>query len=268
MISIQELIKLKTDKFDKSKVKLVRHKDTRYEYRDVIKDRKALLEYQKEQETEIFKDTEYIISFIGQENSKALLFGMFKVGKVTKKNGKFYYDLEEIFSDNNLNDRIIIDWGKAAISWHQWYHKNTKEVIEILPKGYLGEFPGITNFVLDYEELGRLIKNPDANRDWKNHLSSICGIYMILDTNTGNQYIGAAYGNEGIWQRWTEYSKTKHGGNNKLMKLCQSDSDYHQKFQYTVLQSLPSNISQKEVIKIENLYKIKFGTKAHGLNEN
>ena len=58
MISIQELIKLKTDKFDKSKVKLVRHKDTRYEYRDVIKDRKALLEYQKEQETEIFKDTE------------------------------------------------------------------------------------------------------------------------------------------------------------------------------------------------------------------
>ena len=29
MISIQDLIRLKTDKLDKSKVKLVRHKDTR-----------------------------------------------------------------------------------------------------------------------------------------------------------------------------------------------------------------------------------------------
>ena len=268
MLTIQELIRLKTDKLDKAKVKLIRHKDSRLEYREVIKDKEALLEYQKEQGKEVFKDTDYIISFIGQESTKSLLFGIFKVGSVHKKNGKYYYDLSEVSIYNELIDRVVIDWGNAAIKWDQWYDKNPKEILEILPKGYLGEFPGLTNFVLDFQELKKLTDNPDANRDWKNHLSSINGIYMILDTKTGNQYIGSAYGKQGIWQRWSDYSKTKHGGNKTLIELCKSDNNYHKHFQYTVLQSLPSNLSNKEVIKIENLYKEKFGTRAHGLNEN
>lgn len=268
MLTIQELIRLKTDKLDKAKVKLVRHKDSRLEYRDVIKDKEALLEYQKEQGKEVFKDTDYIISFIGQESTKSLLFGFFKVGNVSKKNGKYFYDLSEVSIYNELIDRVIIDWGNAAIKWDQWYDKNPKEILEILPKGYLGEFPGLTNFVLDFQELKKLVDNPDANRDWKNHLSSINGIYMILDTETGNQYIGSAYGKEGIWQRWSTYSKTKHGGNKKLIELCEFDINYHKNFQYTVLQSLPSNMSKNEVINIETLYKKKFDSKAHGLNQN
>jgi hypothetical protein len=268
MLTIQELISLKTNKLDNSKVKLVRHKDNRLEYRNLIKDKEALLEYQKEQEKEVFKDTDYIISFIGQESTKSLLFGIFKVGQVSKKNGKYFYDLKKVNILNDMIDRVVIDWGNAAIKWEQWYHKNPKEIIEILPKGYLGEFPGLTNFVLDFQELKKLIVNPDANRDWKNHLSSINGIYMILDNKTGNQYIGSAYGKEGIWQRWVEYSKTKHGGNKTLIELCNQDSNYQNNFKYTVLQSLPSNLNKRDVIKLENLYKSKFGTKAHGLNEN
>jgi len=268
MLTIQELISLKTDLLDSSKVKLVRHKDSRLEYRDVIKDKKQLLEYQKEQEKEVFKDTDYIVSFVGQESTKSLLFGIFKVGSVTKRKGKYYYELTQISIYDELIDRVIIDWGNAAIKWDQWYNKNPKEVIEILPKGYLGEFPGLTNFILNFNELKKLITNPDANRDWKNHLSSVNGIYMILDTKTGNQYIGSASGKQGIWQRWTEYTNTKHGGNKKLIKLCNISPDYHKNFQYTVLQSLPSNLSNKEVNKIEKLYKEKFGTKSNGLNEN
>jgi len=70
------------------------------------------------------------------------------------------------------------------------------------------------------------------------------------------------------WQRWVEYSKTKHGGNKTLIELCNQDSNYQNNFKYTVLQSLPSNLNKRDVIKLENLYKSKFGTKAHGLNEN
>ena len=81
-------------------------------------------------------------------------------------------------------------------------------------------------------------------------------------------HIGSAYGKEGIWQRWVEYSKTKHGGNKTLIELCNQDSNYQNNFKYTVLQSLPSNLNKRDVIKLENLYKSKFGTKAHGLNEN
>ena len=267
-LTLQEIISLKTDIFDNSKVQLVRHKDSRTEYRDILKDRNKLIEYQKEQSSEVFKNTDYIVSFIGQERSKSLLFGFFKVNGVKKIDEKFYYDLEEIAVCGDLIDRVVIDWGKATLAWHQKYKSYPKEIVEILPKGYLGEFPGLTNFILEFQELKRLIENPDANRDWKNHLSSVNGIYMILDKFTGNQYIGSACGKDGIWQRWFEYSKTKDGGNKLLIKLLETDNEYHKNFQYTVLQTLPSNLTQKEVVGIEKLYKIKFGTKSHGLNLN
>lgn len=269
MLSIQELISLRTNIFDKKKVKLVRHQDSRIEYRDVIKDRKKLIQYQKEQGTNVFGNTDYLVSFIGQESTKSLLFGFFKVGNVEQsENGKFYYKLEEIDVCPELIDRVIIDWGKATRAWHQDYRKYRKQVLEILPKGYLGEFPGLTNFILDYNELKRLFDNPDANREWKNHLSSVNGIYMILDKLTGNQYIGSACGKFGVWQRWNDYAKTKHGGNQLLIELHLSDSEYQRNFQFTILQTLPSNLTSKEVTNIESLYKKKFGTRFHGLNKN
>lgn len=274
MITFQELVELKTNLFKSSKVKLVRHKDSRKEYKDILKDRGNLLEYQRIQGKDVFKNTDYLISFTGMESTKALLFGIFKVKDVrvkwSEKEQKevFYYTLTEEEICTDLIGRVVIDWGKSSISWHQWYHKQEKEVLEILPKGYLGEFKGLTNFILDYNELRKLISNPDANRDWRSNLSSVNGIYMILDTKTGNQYIGSAYGKGGIWQRWSDYASNIHGGNKKLKELCDNNKNYKQNFQYTILQSLPSNISAKEVIKIENLYKEKFGTKSFGLNEN
>ncbi len=274
MITLREIIELKTDKLKDSRIKLVRHKDSRREYRDILKDRDNVLEYQRLQSKEVFKNTDYLISFTGLEGTKALLFGIFKVEDVgTKWHEKeqkevFYYTLTEEKLCDDLIDRLVIDWGTATLSWHQWYDKQEKEVLEILPKGYLGEFKGLTNIVLDFDDLKKLISNPDANRDWKGNLSSVNGIYMILDKKEGKQYIGSAYGKGGIWQRWSDYAINVHGGNKLLKKLCKSDVNYKQNFQYTVLKSLPSDINKKEVIRLENLFKQKFGTRAFGLNEN
>lgn len=266
--NLNELISLKTNFFDNSRVKLVRHKDNRKEYREIIKDREQLIDYQKSQEKPVFSKTDYIISFVGQEGTKALFFGVFKIKGVQKREKDFLYDIEEVNILEEFIGRIVIDWGLATRKWEQHYDKNPKEILEILPKGYLGNFPGLTNFVLDFEELRKLITNPDANKDWKNHLSSINGIYLILDKTTGNLYIGSANGNGGIWQRWTEYVKTKTGGNKLLIDLCCNNNNYHKNFQFTVLQTLPSNITQKEIIQIENLYKLKFGSRFYGLNAN
>lgn len=268
MLTIQEILNLKTDLFISSKVKLVRHKDSRVEYRELIKDRQELLNYQKKQPKPIFHDCDYIISFIGQERKKSILFGIFKVNGYKIINGYFYYDLVQLSDFECFSNRIIIDWGRNAIAWHQWYDKQEKEIIQILPSGYLGDFPGLLNFVLEFEELERLFKNPEANEDWKNHLSSVNGIYLILDSKTGNQYIGSANGQNGIWQRWSDYAKTFHGGNQNLIKLCESDKNYHKHFRYSILQTLPSNITKPEIDKIECLYKEKLGTKALGLNKN
>ncbi|MEJ8803422.1 GIY-YIG nuclease family protein [Pontibacter sp. H249] len=265
-LTLQDILNLKTDLFRNAKVKLVRHKDNRKEYRELIKDKAKLIEYQREQSKEVFKGCDYIISFIGQEGTKSLLFGIFKVNGVEKGEKYFYYDLEQVQDLDYLIDRVVIDWGENAIAWHQWYHKQPKEVVQILPKGYLGAFPGLLNFVLEFDELQKLTKNPDANQDWKNHLSAVNGIYMILDAKTGNQYIGSACGEGGIWQRWNDYARTFHGGNKELIRLCDADPEYHKNFRYSVLQALPSNLTRREIVAIEYLYMQKLGTRVHGLN--
>ena len=265
---LRDILKLKSDALENKKVKLVRHKDSRAEYRELIKDRDELLKYQKSQSKPVFHDCDYIISFIGIERSKSILFGVFKVNGSTIVNGENYYDLEQLHQFDEFSNRIVIDWGSSAISWHQWYDKRPKEVVQILPKGYLGEFTGLLDFVLTFEELKRLIDNPEANEDWKHQLSSVNGIYLILNSKNGEQYIGSANGKGGIWQRWSEYAKKIHAENVKLKELYNQDNSCHKHFRYSILQPLPSNITKKEIDKIENLYKEKLGTRVFGLNLN
>ncbi|WP_082893377.1 GIY-YIG nuclease family protein [Rufibacter ruber] len=264
-LTLQDLLDLKSDLFKNAKVKMVRHKDNRREYRDLIKDKASLLEYQREQSKEVFKDCDFIISFVGQKGTKSLLFGIFKVKGVEKRETSFYYDLEQVGGFDYLVDRVVVDWGDNSIAWHQWYHKQPKEVVQILPNGYLGSFPGLLNFVLDFDELQKLTQNPEANQDWKSHLSAVNGIYLILDSQTGNQYVGSACGNEGIWQRWCNYAYNSHGNNKKLIELC-SNPGYGRNFRFSILQTLPANLSKKEVVAIEYLYMRKLGTRAYGLN--
>ncbi|EPT9254034.1 GIY-YIG nuclease family protein [Vibrio alginolyticus] len=268
MFSFSELFSLKSDILGKYKVKFVRHKDSRKEYRDVIKDRDELLKYQAHQSKNVFKDCDFIVSFFGQESSKSLFIGVFKVDSWSEMDDGFHYELTEVDVCEDFKDRVVVDWGKATLSWHQWAHDNDKEILEVLPKGYLGVFPGLLNFILDFDELRLLHENLDANREWYHHLSSINGIYLTLDEKAGKQYIGSAYGKEGLWQRWSEYAKTGHGSNKLLKELCIDDPLYAKNFKFTVLQSLPSNVSSKDVINLESLYKQKLGTRLFGLNAN
>ena len=203
MITLQELLELRSDVFNKKNTKLIRHKDTRgiWDFKEIVTNREMLLDYQREQSKDIFK-CDYIISFIGLEQMKSLLFGVFKVNrdKIERKDNRYYYELTEVAGFEDYNERIIINWGKSGQAWHQWYD-NIKEVVEILPVGYIGSFLGYFNFVLDFNELEKIVTNRDSNKDWVIHLSAINGIYLILDSKTGDQYIGSANGKDGIFGR-------------------------------------------------------------------
>ncbi|MBA4077390.1 MAG: hypothetical protein C0508_20335 [Cyanobacteria bacterium PR.023] len=266
MITLRQVLSSQSNILENARVKLVRHQDRRQQYRDVIKDKKKLLEYQREQRKDVFKGCDYIVSFIGREHSQAILFGVFRVKGRNPVDG--HYDLESISEFDALIDRLIIDWGKSAITWHQWYNKQPKEVIEILPQGYIGNFEGLLSFVLDYNDLKTLFAYPEANRDWKYHLSAVNGVYLILDSHTGQQYIGSACGEQGIWQRWKDYALNGTGNNKELVVLLQTDKNYCRHFRFSVLQTLPSNITKREIDKIEKLYKEKMGSRVHGLNQN
>ena len=269
MLTLAQILQSQSSILEGKRVKLVRHKDSRAEYRDAIKDRSKLLSYQQTQGRDVFGDCEYIISFMGLERSRSLFFGVFKVLGSQFVDGHYLYNLQQVEAFDGLVDRLVIDWGASARAWLQWYDRQEKAVIEILPSGYIGSFPGLQDFVLEFDELKTLIDNPEANHDWNHHLSAVNGVYLILDRKTGKQYIGSAYGHEGVWGRWKTYAATGHADNKELKKLLSTDPTYASRyFCYSILQTLPSNMTARESVEIESLYKRKLGTRAHGLNEN
>lgn len=120
---------------------------------------------------------------------------------------------------------------------------------------------------LSFEQLREIIEG--RYDDYYRALSVVKGIYMIIDGNTGKQYIGSAYSDEGIWGRWKTYAETYHGGNLELIKLYKNENEkYFYKFKYIILQILPMRMSDKEVIEMESKYKNRFLTREFGLNAN
>ena len=272
---------LGTKHFDASRrTKLVRHQDTTYDlHKLLIHDQLEI--YQSVQGRHVFSKCDQIVSFIGRENSKAQFFGVFDVvgyhhnpGNQWPEQflypsmpvGHYIYSLVENKKFVDLKGRVVIEWGQSTRAWTQWL--KSKEVVEILPKGYVRTFPGYLDFVLDYKELQRIIEYPDSNKEWHLRLAAVAGIYLIADTMTGKQYVGSAYGQEGILGRWKSYAGNGHGENDQLLDLIQSDPTYANYFRFTVLRTLPKTITNREVIEYETLYKEKLGSRAFGLNSN
>jgi len=287
MITLNELLENRNFDFSDDTV-LVRHKDSRIDMFDLI-DQNLFEYYQSAQIKTSFENAKFMIVFIGLESTKALFYDIYKVcGTKDLKSIKFpekykkiypewdknlenakWYNLEPLIGFEDLKQRIIINWGQGTLAWVQKYNKkNTKEIIEILPTGYVKEFTDYLNFTLSYNELKKMTEYPEANKRWIDKLSSVSGIYLILDKKTGNQYIGSAYGVNGIWGRWNNYVKNYHGGNKQLIELLERDNNYYLNFQWAILETLPANLSKEKVISYEIRYKEKLGTRAFGLNSN
>lgn len=99
-------------------------------------------------------------------------------------------------------------------------------------------------------------------------LSQVKGVYLIIDTTDGRQYIGSAYGEKGIFGRWSEYVNTHHGGNAEFIKLLKKEPERYRKFRFTILKIFSEGATVKEVLDAEDLYKAKLGSTEFGLNDN
>lgn len=267
MITIQEL--LYNRGLDRStKVKLVRHKDRRLDLYNLYRtDRDAFLRYQCHQKHDVFNNVDYIVSFIGEKGMLARFVGVWKVGeKRTTTDGCFEYSLSEADGYEDLKERVIIRW-ENAISWHQWI-RNRMEVLEISPGLHYKRFTDYSDLILDFNELCEIVECQYS--DWRLLLSAIRGVYLITDLNTGKLYVGSAYGEDGIWGRWSEYVTTGgHGGNKSLRELTAQDENYASKyFQFSILMLLPKTVTAEEAISKEQLFKRKLGSNSFGLNNN
>ncbi len=180
---------------------------------------------------------------------------------------KFHYVLRRIEGFAELENRVVVDWGSGTLAWVQW--AKNKRVIEILPAGQLLRvFTDYLGFTLTRSELEYLCRDPEANKEWRARLSAVAGVYLILATTTGAQYVGSAHGADGLWGRWAEYARNGHGGNKLLRELVDEDVAYPDAFSYSILQILPRTATRNEVLNWERLYKEKLGSRAVGLNAN
>lgn len=150
-----------------------------------------------------------------------------------------------------------------------WHQKATteKEILAIQAKTKIS-FTGYEDTILSYEELKEIIDNKELYAEWHASLASVYGIYLITDTISGKLYVGSAYGNQGILQRWTEYVETKHGGNKKIRQLLKEDPKRYKHFQFSILQVVSKTMKPDDVIRLEGIYKDKLKSREFGLNDN
>lgn len=144
------------------------------------------------------------------------------------------------------------------------------EVAEILREPYSGRaFPGLESIDLSFEELEALVRNSRA--DWRGALSSVKGIYLISDITTGRRYVGAAYGEQGVWGRWANYATTGHGGNAELRALVSAPTlEYCRKaFRFALLEHRSAATPDEVILDREGFWKqILLSRGVHGLNRN
>lgn len=262
------------------RIKMLRHQSQDYDIHALYK-KGQIAEYQSIQGRDVLR-CDYAVSFLGLEKTRAVFIGVWRVmgskpaSEIVRDPAFLYpemydtvtvaYDMEEVEGFEDLRDRVVIDWGSSTRSWHQWLRP--KRVIEVLPVGYASVFPGYLDFVLEFDELKKIVEHPEANRIWHTMLRAVAGVYLITDMKTGKQYVGSAYGKEGILGRWRTYVATGHGGNALLRRLVRGNLGYERNFRFTILRTLPTTLTDREVIQYERLYKSKLGSQAYGLNLN
>ena len=266
MITIQELL-FNRGLDCRARIKLVRHKDRRLDLYNMYRtDREEFFEYQCRQPYNVFQSTDYIVSFVGEDGATARFIGVFQIMSSDYRDGYYYYTMNEIAGYEDLKERVIVRW-KNPISWHEWI-KNEMEILEISPGLHYKQFTDYFDLILTFNELKEIVNNKYS--DWKMVLSAIKGVYLITDTRTGKLYVGSAYGEFGIWGRWSNYVATNgNGGNKTLIELTYADMEYASKyFQFSILMILPKTVTAHEAIRKEQLFKRKLGTNSYGLNDN
>lgn len=272
---------LRTYSVEPSEVRLVRHGNKEIDVLDAfLNETERFTEYTAWQKAGKYGNSKYLAIFAPARSTNSLFLGLWKVKGVTKNVDlkpkhlsllrkfelpeRWYeksdrYDLEITSTMIDLNQRLVVDWGKSTVSWVQTKNKN---VVEVKPKNSIGDFTSYDSILLSYGDLYKLISDTDSNAAWVNALSSVNGVYLIKHKKDGRLYVGSAYGKGGILGRWASYAKTGHAGNKYLKALDPHD------FEFSVLEISPSTMSADDVISRENRWKECLGTREFGLNDN
>lgn len=202
----------------------------------------------------------YIFSLIDfyHEPNIWLFGGVFEVTKRLNKTRDFGYEVKLTDKFRPFIGRLKIRWPRSGRAKSRILENyiNEYEVSEILKEEYTGEvFCGYERINHDFHILESIFLS--AKPDWKAALENVKGVYLIMDKSNGKKYVGSAYGDAGIWSRWSCYMGNGHGHNDELTKLIKKQGmEYaRQFFRFSLLEYRPMKTDDSEIISRESYWK-------------
>ncbi len=273
MLTFNDLLAL--EGMDSTEIRLVRNQDGRLGrgrmYEAWRYQRDAFEAYLSVQSKDRFPVGGLLAEFVVTEAQKTVFVGLYRVDGVgrcpsgsidalLKKDvsGEFRYSLTLREELADYRDRVVIDWGAGTRSWVQRAWTQPKPVIEIAEQ-FEPRFPGFRDFVRPVGDI------PTLPNGWQQVLRSVKGVYLLVDLDSGHQYVGSAKGTDSLFGRWVEYATDGHGGNQGLRKAA---SEGRRRYQVSVLEVVDENTPDATIEQIESFWKNKLLTRSFGLNVN
>ena len=271
-ISITKIIKIDDPK--KFKFHAARWNNTWQPLDIYVRDKKEWFDWNRWREKRDDFARQYIFSLIDfyTETDMWLFGGIYEVLERKNINQSYSYEIKELTEYSAYVGRLKVKLkkpprGRAFCLEH---HFEKMMVSEILKQPYSGDnFVGYEKIHHSFEILSLIFKNEKL--DWKSALENIKGVYAIIDQSNGKAYIGSAYGDLGIWARWSCYIGTGHGYNDELTSLIQKEGfEYAKKnFKFVLLEYRSMKVDDKIIIERENYWKEVFISRGQfGYNKN
>ncbi|MCR6030799.1 GIY-YIG nuclease family protein [Nocardioides sp. zg-579] len=145
----------------------------------------------------------------------------------------------------------------------------TMFVSSILEEPFAGDpFPGHDRINHSLADLQAVVAQ--ARADWRIALESMKGVYVIHDKETGQRYVGSAYGDTGVWQRWSTYAATLHGGNVGLKEVVDAKGEeyYRTNMRFALLEYWSMRTDDDHVLERESYWKEVLHARSLGHNKN
>jgi hypothetical protein len=253
---------------EKTKVHLATH-NGRENPLDLYRENpKRFQEWQRWQSKRNF-EREFVVALIEMPETHQWLFaGAYTSGGCNPDGKGYMYKLEPRTSCDDIDGRLVVRFKRPGRQPYLYAESCIEHaLLAELRSERLStpKFPGFKGLHLKKAQLDAIVRQRCL--DWHAALSSVGGVYLIADAESGKFYVGSATGEGGIWQRWMEYAVTGHGGNRRLEELLKA-KDAATNLQFSILEIADTHTSEADVLRREVHWKQILLTRIHGLNAN
>ena len=233
------------------------------------KEEKRLLrgQYWNYNRNKVFKVGQVNVGFI-KIDPKEDLWLLFHVGRVTADLNVFNgigYEFETLTQYSQFFGRLVVKFKNNSQNMVRKLDSilDACEVMQILPNVFDDDiFPGYDKVNISWSSLQRVL----SKDTWKTALQNQKGVYLITDASNGKMYVGSAYGETMLWNRWKQYAQSGHGENKQLKELETGHLQSHMRF--SILEIFKSTISDEAIIARESWWKEVLLSRQFGYNSN